>query len=103
MTVRLLISDIDGTLVRHDKTLSDGVVAAVGRARAAGIAVSLISARPPSGMLWIAEKLGLTDPIGAFNGGTIVRPDGTVVAAEHLDPAVSQRVLSLIDQPSTLR
>jgi hypothetical protein len=99
MTVRLLISDIDGTLVRHDKTLSDGVVAAVGRARAAGIAVSLISARPPSGMLWIAEKLGLTGPIGAFNGGTIVRADGEIVSAEHIDPAVSQRVLALIDQP----
>lgn len=99
MTIRLLISDIDGTLVRHDKTLSDGVVAAVGRAQAAGLAVSLISARPPSGMLWLAERLRLTGPIGAFNGATIVQPDGTVVSAEHLDPGVAARVLSLFDQP----
>lgn len=99
MSIRLLISDIDGTLVRHDKTLSHAVVAAVGRARAAGLAVSLVSARPPSGMLWIAEKLQLTGPIGAFNGATIVRPDGQIVSAEHLDPAVAARVLTLIDQP----
>lgn len=99
MTIRLLISDVDGTLVRHDKTLSDGVVAAVGRAQAAGLPVSLISARPPAGMLWIAERLGLTGPIGAFNGGTIVQPDGAVVTAEHIDPAVSARVLAAIDRP----
>jgi HAD superfamily hydrolase (TIGR01484 family) len=58
--IRLVVSDIDGTLVRQDKSLSDGVVAAVQRLQNAGVAFSLISARPPSGMLWIAAKLGLT-------------------------------------------
>jgi hypothetical protein len=96
---KLLISDIDGTLVRHDKTLSDKVVDAVARARQAGLAVSLVSARPPSGMLWIAERLELSGPIGAFNGATIVKPDGTIVSAEHIDPAVAATVLRLIDQP----
>ena len=54
--IRLLVCDIDGTLVRDDKSLSDGVVAAVERVRNAGLAMSLISARPPSGMLWIAPR-----------------------------------------------
>ena len=99
MNVRLIISDIDGTLVRHDKSLSEAVVAAVGRAKAAGLAVSLISARPPSGMLWIAERLHLSGPIGAFNGGTIVRPDGSIVSADHLDPSTAARALALLDVP----
>lgn len=99
MSVRLVISDIDGTLVRGDKSLSDGVVAAVRRLRAAGIKVSLISARPPSGMLWIAERLGLTAEIGAFNGGTIVKPDGTLVAAARIAPGVAKRALEMIDDP----
>jgi Cof subfamily protein (haloacid dehalogenase superfamily) len=97
--IRLLISDIDGTLVRNDKSLSDGVVAAVARVRGAGILMSLISARPACGMLWIAERLGLDGPIGAFNGGTIVMPDGAVVSAEHLAPAVAARALALLDRP----
>jgi hypothetical protein len=100
MTIRLLISDIDGTLVRHDKTLSDGVVAAVQRARAAGLAFSLISARPPAGMMWIAERLKLDQPIGAFNGATIFKPDGTIVSAEHIDPVLASRVLELLEQPA---
>lgn len=96
MSLRLVISDVDGTLVRSDKTLSDGVVAAVGRLEAAGLPFTLISARPPSGMLWIAEKLGLSHPMGAFNGGTILKPDGTIVAAERLDPDVAEKAMALM-------
>lgn len=97
--IRLLVSDIDGTLVRRDKSLSDGVISAIGRVKAAGIAVSLISARPPSGMLWIAERLKLTGVLGAFNGGTIVRPDGTIVSADRLESECAARALALLDHP----
>lgn len=100
--LRLLVSDVDGTLVRSDKSLSDGVVAAARRLEAAGVPMSLISARPPSGMLWIAEKLGLTLPIGAFNGGTIVDPDGTILSAARLSPDVAQRALELIERPGVM-
>lgn len=96
--IRLLISDIDGTLVRRDKSLSDGVVAAVRRVLSAGIPVSLISARPPSGMLWIAQRLGLEGPIAAFNGGTVVMPDGRVVSQATLDPATAAAALARIDR-----
>lgn len=95
--IRLVVSDIDGTLVRDDKTLSEGVIAAAGRLQAVGIQMSLISARPPSGMLWIAEKLGLTTPIGAFNGGTVIGADGVVVCADRLDPALAAQTLALLD------
>ncbi|PMZ33171.1 Cof-type HAD-IIB family hydrolase, partial [Pseudomonas sp. GW247-3R2A] len=83
------------TLVRQDKSLSEGVISAVGRARAAGIAVSLISARPPSGMLWIARRLELTGVIGAFNGGTIVHPDGSVLVAHYLPATAALTALAL--------
>ncbi|WP_371420252.1 Cof-type HAD-IIB family hydrolase [Tardiphaga sp.] len=98
--IRLLVSDIDGTLVRRDKSLSESVISAVGRVKAAGIAVSLISARPPSGMLWIAQRLELSGAIGAFNGGTVVQPDGTVVSAAQLDPECAARTLALLDHPA---
>jgi len=97
--LRLLVSDIDGTLVRGDKSLADPVVEAVRRLTAAGVAVSLISARPPSGMLWIAERLGLTGPVGAFNGGTIVGIDGAVRSAVRLAPETARRALALVDRP----
>lgn len=98
--IRLVVSDIDGTLVRHDKSLSDGVVAAVQRLQDAGVAFSLISARPPSGMLWIAAKLGLTGKIASFNGGTILKPGGEIVSADLIDPANAAGTLAMFDRPS---
>ena len=100
--IRLVVSDVDGTLVRSDKTLSDGVVAAVKRLQETGAPFSLISARPPSGMLWIAERLGLTGQIGAFNGGTILQPDGTVVSTERLASDVATRALALLNDPALI-
>jgi len=86
---RLFVSDIDGTLVRKDKVLADVTVAAIRRLRAAGVPVTLISARPPSGMLAHAERLGIDLPLGAFNGGTVFRPDGSIVSAEYLPAAIA--------------
>ena len=109
--IRLIVSDIDGTLVRHDKTLPDANVAAIARARALGIKVSLISARPPSGMAWIARRLGLDGPLAAFNGATIFVADGpandpgngaantTIIEAHHLDRDIAMQALALIERP----
>ncbi|HEX7853667.1 MAG TPA: Cof-type HAD-IIB family hydrolase [Sphingobium sp.] len=94
----LLVSDVDGTLVRSDKSLSDAVVAAAKRLQAAGVPMSIISARPPSGMLWVAERLGLSVPIGAFNGGTIIGPDGTILSAARLEPEIAKHMLDLIQE-----
>ncbi|MEQ7873441.1 HAD family hydrolase [Sphingomonas sp. ASV193] len=95
--IRLLVSDIDGTLVRTDKTLSEANIAAIARARAAGLRVSLVSARPPSGMRWIAEALGLDGPIGAFNGATLFEPDGRVISAERIAAGAAARALDIIE------
>ena len=90
---RLFVSDIDGTLVRKNKVLTDATVAAIVRLRAAGVPVTLISARPPSGMIAHAARLGIDLPLGAFNGGTIFRPDGTIVSAARLSAAVATDAL----------
>ena len=79
MTLRLVISDVDGTLVDKGKTLTDGTIAAVRRLTAAGVPFSLISARPWSGLDWIVRELTLDTPVAAFNGGTIVDSSGKTI------------------------
>ena len=49
--IRLLVSDVDGTLVDKDKKLVPAVVDAVARLRAAGVDFTIISARPRSGKM----------------------------------------------------
>ena len=91
----LVVCDVDGTLVDKKKQLTDGNVAAVTRLRAAGIDFALISARPMSGMRWIAEKLDLDAPMGAFNGAVVFRRDGTIDQRETVTPDVAHGVLAL--------
>jgi HAD superfamily hydrolase (TIGR01484 family) len=92
----LLVSDIDGTLVRSDKTLDPATIGAVGILRASSVPTTLISARPPSGMDWIIEAFDLTGPFAAFNGGTLFRHDGGVIERHCLDRDVAETVLSML-------
>ena len=95
MPVRLVVSDVDGTLVRTDKSLASSTVAAAGRLREAGIPLAVVSARPPRGLLWIAEELGLSGLLAGFNGGTIAQPDGTVVQQRTVPPDAARTALDL--------
>ena len=77
--IRLLLADVDGTLVTQDKVLTDQAIAAVDRLRDAGVLFAVTSGRPPRGMEMLVEPLRLETPIAAFNGGLIVNPDMTVI------------------------
>ncbi len=101
--IRLLVCDIDGTLVRHDKSLPDANVSAIRDLTARSVAVSLISARPAAGMLPIAEKLGLSGPFGAFNGGTIFTGDGKELSAAQVQPELAAQLLDLYAQADVTR
>jgi Cof subfamily protein (haloacid dehalogenase superfamily) len=92
--IRLLLSDVDGTLVRSDKSLSERSIEAVESLRRAGIHFAVTSGRPPRGMEMLVEPLALETPIAAFNGGLIVEP-GMDVLEEHTIP--DEAVGSVLD------
>ena len=85
MSLRFAISDVDGTLVNKDKKLTQPVIDAVARLQAKGVPFTIISARPPSGIAFLVEALKPTGPIAAFNGGTIIAPDGSILERHALD------------------
>jgi Cof subfamily protein (haloacid dehalogenase superfamily) len=77
--IRLLLADVDGTLVTPDKVLTDRAVDAVRRLGEAGILFAITSGRPPRGMSMLIEPLDITTPIAAFNGGLLVNRDMSVI------------------------
>jgi Cof subfamily protein (haloacid dehalogenase superfamily) len=94
--VRLVVADVDGTLVTPDKILTPRARAAVRAIVDAGIAFTITSGRPPLGMKPLIDELQLQDPIAAFNGGLLVRPDLSVIR-EHLVPGeVAQAVIDIL-------
>ena len=82
--IRLVVSDVDGTLVRSDKSLSEASVRAVGALQEAGIAFAITSGRPPRGMAMLVDPLTLTTPIGGFNGGLMVDPEMAPIEQRQL-------------------
>ncbi len=96
--IRLLISDVDGTLVTSGEGLTQATIDAAARLRAAGIRLALTSARPPQGLELFASSLGLDTPRGAFNGGTITAPDGTVLEARLLPEQAARDAVSFLEQ-----
>ena len=82
---------MDGTLVTHDKVLTEAAKAAVRELHDAGIAFAITSGRPPRGMAMLIEPLALRTPIAGFNGGVFVNPDLSVIESHTLDPATAAR------------
>jgi Cof subfamily protein (haloacid dehalogenase superfamily) len=73
--IRLVLADVDGTLVTKDKVLTDRAIAAVHKLYDADIRFALTSGRPPKGMAMLLKPLAIVTPVAAFNGGLIVNPD----------------------------
>jgi Cof subfamily protein (haloacid dehalogenase superfamily) len=96
--IALVISDVDGTLVTHDKRLTGGARHAVQRLHEAGIGFTIVSSRPTVGMRFLIEPLGITLPIGSFNGSSIVDPQLNPIEQHLIPAAVAQRSLDLLDE-----
>ena len=77
--ISAVLTDVDGTLVTRDKVLTTRARQAVQALRERGIVFTITSGRPPFGMRPLVDPLGLTMPMAAFNGGTIVLPDLSIL------------------------
>jgi hypothetical protein len=94
--VSLVISDVDGTLVTTDKRLTERNRAAVSLLDAHNIPFSIVSSRPPFGLKKLSETLGLRYPLGAYNGGMLIAPDGAVIEEKFISSDVAKQVLSIL-------
>jgi len=95
-SIRLVIADVDGTLVTNEKLLTSRAIEAVKRLKNADIAFSITSGRPPLGMKMLIDPLGLTEPIAAFNGGVFVHPDLSVMTQSFIPADIAAKVIDAI-------
>lgn len=96
--IRLVLSDVDGTLVRSDKSLSQRSIDAVRSLHDAGVHFAVTSGRPPRGMEMLVEPLALRTPLAAFNGGLVVQPDMDVLEERTIPEAVVPRAIALLER-----
>jgi Cof subfamily protein (haloacid dehalogenase superfamily) len=94
--IRMVISDVDGTLVTKDKRITPATAEAVKALRASGIAFSITSSRPPFGMRMLFDPLDLQLPAGPFNGSSLVNRDLSVVEQHAIPRDAVTRSLELL-------
>jgi Cof subfamily protein (haloacid dehalogenase superfamily) len=94
--IRLLLADVDGTLVTKDKVLTPRALAAVRKLRAGNIGFAITSGRPPRGMQMLIEPLGIDTPIAGFNGGLWVNPDLSIIEARVLPCEVASKTVAML-------
>ena len=85
--MRLVASDIDGTILGHDGKISDRTVRAFHACRDAGVELVFVTGRPPRWLHPLEEQLGHT--------GTVICSNGAVVWDLEADQLVSARTLGL--------
>ena len=94
--IKLVIADVDGTLVTQEKALTPRAVAAVKDLRERGMRFAVTSGRPPRGMAMLVEPLALDGAIAGFNGGVFTHPDLSVIEAKFLPEDAARDVFELL-------
>jgi len=94
--IRMVVSDIDGTLLSGPRSITPRTHAAVYAAREAGVLFVLASARPPRSMRAYHSELGLTTPVIAGNGALLWDLGKSIpLSRESLDIRLAREAVEL--------
>lgn len=96
--IRLVVTDLDGTLVAHANEIPPENIKALKDVYARGIHVAICSGRDALNMSKIAMEAGLPDcAILSLNGSYILdRPFGHVLESVHMDPVSAKACLDVV-------
>src|SRR5262249_36404973 len=95
--IAAVVSDVDGTLVRKDKTLTPRTIETVAKLRGTGTPFAIVSSRPPRGLRMLIERLEITTFVAGFNGGVIAKPDLSIIASHLIAPEAALHALAAIE------
>jgi Cof subfamily protein (haloacid dehalogenase superfamily) len=80
---RLLALDLDGTLLRHDKTVDPTDIAAIREVRDAGVTVTIVTGRLHSGSIGAARACSIEGAIACVEGSHIVDAESALTHHHH--------------------
>ncbi len=99
MNYKLLVSDIDGTLLGRDGTISDRDREALAKARNLGIKVSLCTGRVPQACSSIISQLSLDDYHIFFDGALVSNPkNGEEIYVKPISEELVRQIVEFAHQ-----
>jgi Cof subfamily protein (haloacid dehalogenase superfamily) len=96
--IRLVLADVDGTLVTEEKVLTQKARQAVAQLGKAGILFAVTSGRPPRGMQSLISDLNLVTVVAGFNGGVYTTPRLDPIVMRDLPKDAAARAIELIGE-----
>lgn len=97
--VKVICCDIDGTLVRDDKSLSEENIYWIHKAvHEAGVHFTLVSGRMVNGVRPFYERMGISGPVSCYNGGTLVDEDGNIVDEHRMPHDIAMALMDVRDR-----
>lgn len=96
--IRLVVLDMDGTLIGPDLVVSPRLRRAIAAAQERGVAVTLATGRMFDFVRPFARDLGITLPFISYQGGLIQAADGPPIYRATMERALVREVLELCAQ-----
>lgn len=93
MTIKLVATDIDGTIVKWDTSVSDGVKNCIKKLQQNGVKVVLVTGRMHCATKHLRDELNLNSPVVSYQGGLIKDNNGKTLYQENLDSTYAKGII----------
>jgi len=90
----MIVSDLDGTLLRKDKTISDYSIKVLRECQERGIVVAFATARSADASMKLVEKVKPNAVV--LNGGALAYADDDIVYNKPMDVEITDELLRLL-------
>ena len=91
--IKLVATDIDGTIVKWDTSISDNVKNCIKTMKKNGIKVVLVTGRMHCATKHITDELGLDTPVVSYQGGLIKDNQNKTLYQENLDSECAKKII----------
>ncbi len=92
--IKMIVTDIDGTILPYDGIFTQGVLDCVEKLKKNDVKLVLATGRMHSSTTPIAKKLGLDTPIISYQGGLIKDCSGKTLYNSYLDKNIAKEVIA---------
>ena len=97
--IKIILSDIDGTFLKTDKTTPELHAKAIKAVLAKGMRFAFVSARMPEGIYPITDALGMAHtPVISYSGGLVLTEDEEVLFDKKIAAEDAKKILAAMNQ-----
>lgn len=91
--IKMVATDIDGTIVKWDTGFSDGVKNCIKNLCKKDVKVVLVTGRMHCATHHITNELGLKTPVVSYQGGLIKDCEGNTLYQQNLDSEIAKQII----------